>query len=84
MMQWLAKPLERRSEADQAERAARGAVATDLIGGCGCSWVSALAPQAEQRYEPRSRGALAATMRTHGHNPCTPERIPSWAAVSWR
>ncbi|NKR53270.1 ATP-binding cassette domain-containing protein [Rhodococcus hoagii] len=64
LMQWLAKPLECRSEADQAEGAHAGAVATDLIGGLRVLVGLGAAPQAEQRYRAASRGALAATMRT--------------------
>ncbi|WP_242676765.1 ABC transporter ATP-binding protein [Rhodococcus sp. ABRD24] len=62
LMQWLAKPLERRSEIDQDRSAHAGALATDMIGGLRVLSGLGATGQASTRYRTASRSALDATM----------------------
>lgn len=63
LMQWLARPLERRSEVDQEQGARAGALAADMVGGLRVLSGLGAARHASARYRTASRTALAATMR---------------------
>ncbi|WP_235619153.1 ABC transporter transmembrane domain-containing protein [Embleya scabrispora] len=69
-MQYLSRPLERRSEHDHELAARAGAVATDLLTGLRVLDGIGARSEAARRYRRDSRAALAATLRT--------ERAQAW------
>ncbi|MEU0932483.1 ABC transporter ATP-binding protein [Embleya sp. NPDC005971] len=69
-MQYLSRPLERRSEHDHELAARAGAIATDLLTGLRVLDGIGARSEAARRYRRDSRAALAATLRT--------ERAQAW------
>ncbi|MFD4831736.1 ABC transporter transmembrane domain-containing protein [Streptomyces uncialis] len=63
-MQYLSRPLERRTERDYASAAKAGATAADLLTGLRVLDGIGAQPHAARRYREVSRAALAATLRT--------------------